>query len=104
MKDLGLANVILGVQIKRNNEGYILTQSHYVEIFLNKCGQSNCKVAVTPFDANCKLKRNTGDAVSQLQYSQVIGSLVYLMNATRPNIAYSVSRLSRYTSNLGKDH
>ena len=33
MKDLGLADVILGVQIKRNNEGYILTQSHYVEIF-----------------------------------------------------------------------
>ena len=104
MKDLGLADVILGIQIKRNNEGYILTQSHYVEKILNKYNQSNCKVAVTPFDANCKLKKNTGDAVSQLQYSQVIGSLMYLMNATRPDIAYSVSRLSRYTSNPGKDH
>ena len=93
MKDLDLADVILGVQIKRNNEGYILTQSHYVEIFLNKYGQSNCK-----------LKKNTGDAVSQLQYSQVIGTLMYLMNATRPDIAYSVSRLSRYTSNPGKNH
>ena len=104
MKDLGLADVILGIQIKRNNEGYILTQSHYVEKILNKYDQSNCKVAVTPFDANCKLKKNIGDAVSQLQYSQVIGSLMYLMNATRPDIAYSVSRLSRYTSNPGKDH
>ena len=104
MKDLGLADVILGIQIKRNNEGYILTQSHYVEKILNKYNQSNCKVAVTPFDANCKLKKNTGDVVSQLQYSQVIGSLMYLMNATRPDIAYSVSRLSRYTSNPGKDH
>ena len=75
-----------------------------MEIFLNKYGQSNFKVSVTPFDENCKLKKNTGDAVSQLQYSQVIGSLMYLMNATRPDIAYSVSRLSRYTSNLGKDH
>ena len=87
MKDLGLADVILGIQIKRNNEGYILTQSHYVEKILNKYDQSNCKVAVTPFDANCKLKKNIGDAVSQLQYSQVIGSLMYLMNATRPDIA-----------------
>ena len=104
MKDLGLADVILGIQIKRNNEAYILTQSHYVEKILNKYDQSNCKVAVTPFDANCKLKKNTRDAVSQLQYSQVIGSLTYLMNATRPDIAYSVSRLSRYTSNHGKDH
>ena len=104
MKDLGPVDVILGVQIKRNNEGYILTQSHYVEKNLNKYGKSNCKVAVTPFDANCKWKKNTGDAVSQLQYSQVIGSLMYLMNATRPDIAYSVSRLSRYTSNPAKDH
>ena len=53
MKDLGLADVILEVQIKRNNEGYMLTQSHYVKKFLNKYGQSNCKVVVTPFDANC---------------------------------------------------
>ena len=52
MKDLGLADVIFGVQIKKHNEGYILTQSHYVEKCLNKYGQSNCKVAVTPFDGN----------------------------------------------------
>ena len=31
MKDLGQANVILGIQIKRNSEGYVLTQSHYAE-------------------------------------------------------------------------
>ena len=49
MKDLGLADVILGIKIKRNNEGYILTQSHYVEKILNKYDQSNYKVAVTPF-------------------------------------------------------
>ena len=104
MKDLGLADVILGIQIKRNNEGYILTQSHYVEKILNKYGQINCKPAVTPFDANCKLKKNNGNAISQLEYSQIIGSLMYLMNATRPDIAYSVSRLSRYTSNPAKDH
>ena len=104
MKDLGLADVILRIQIKRNNEGYILTQSHYVEKILNKYGQINCKPAVTPFDANCKLKKNNGNAVSQLEYSQIIGSLMYLMNATRPDIAYSVSRLSRYTSNPAKDH
>ena len=71
-----------------------------MENFLNKYGQSNCKVAITSFEANCKLKKNTGDAVSQLQYSQVISSLMYLMNVTRPDIAYSVSRLSRYVTPL----
>ena len=29
---------------------------------------------------------------------------MYIMNCTRPDIAYSVSKLSRYTSNLGEDH
>ena len=40
----------------------------------------------------------------QLKYSRVIGCLMYLMNCTRPDIAYAVSRLSRYTSNPGKEH
>ncbi|CAL2262923.1 unnamed protein product [Prunus armeniaca] len=104
MKDLGQADVILGIQIKRNNDGYILTQSHYAEKILRKFGQFDCKPTVTPFDVNCKLKKNSGDAISQLQYSKVIGSLMYLMNSTRPDLAYSVSRLSRYTSNPRHDH
>ena len=57
--------------------------------------QLNCKPAVTPFYANCKLKKNTRDAISQLDYSQIIGSLIYLMNSTRPDIVFLVSRLSR---------
>lgn len=69
MKDLHLANVILGIQIIRNIEGYILTLIHYIEKLLNKYGQYNCKVVITPFDANYKLKKNTRDAISQLEYS-----------------------------------
>ncbi|BFG40858.1 hypothetical protein CerSpe_271320 [Prunus speciosa] len=104
MKDLGLADVILGIRVKRNSDGYILTQSHYVETILRKFGHFGNNHAVTPFDASCKLKKNEGEAISQKKYSQIIGSLMYIMNCTRPDIAYSVSRLSRYTSNPGHDH
>ncbi|KAM2738979.1 hypothetical protein EV2_033140 [Malus domestica] len=104
MKDLGQADVILGIQIKRNSKGYVLTQSHYAETILRRFGQFDCKLATTPFDAGCKLEKNKGDAISQLEYSQVIGSLMYLMNSTRPDLAYAVSRLSRYTSNLAQEH
>ncbi|KAK9100306.1 hypothetical protein Scep_023736 [Stephania cephalantha] len=104
MKDLGLADVILGIQIKRNNEGYILTQSHYVEKILKRFNQFDCKPAPTPFDANYHLKKNSKESVCQLEYSQVIGSLMYLMNSTRPDIAYAVSKLSRYTSSPNDDH
>lgn len=31
MKDMGIADMILGIRIQRNSDGYILTQSHYVE-------------------------------------------------------------------------
>ena len=41
---------------------------------------------------------------SQVEYSRVIESLMYLMSCTRPNIAYIVFRLSRYTSNPSADH
>lgn len=37
-------------------------------------------------------------------YGKVIGSVMYLMNCTRPDIAYVVSRLSRYTHNPSYDH
>ena len=52
MKDLGQAYVILGIQIKRTVEGYILTQSHYIEKILKWFNQYDCKPVVTPFDAN----------------------------------------------------
>jgi hypothetical protein len=42
--------------------------------------------------------------IDQLRYSQIIGSLMYLAGATRPDISYAVSKLSRFTSNLGDDH
>ncbi|GKE81937.1 hypothetical protein Tco_1551937 [Tanacetum coccineum] len=44
---------------------------------------------------------NNGQAVSQLEYSRVIGCLMYAMNCTRPDIAFVVGKLSRYTSNPG---
>ena len=67
-------------------------------------GHYDCKPAVTPFDPIHKLTKNEEDSVSQLEYTQVIGCLMYIMNCTRPDLAYSISRLSRYSSNPGRDH
>ena len=42
--------------------------------------------------------------MSQVEYPRVIGSLMYLMSCTRPDITYAVNRLSRYTSSLRAMH
>ena len=61
-------------------------------------------MARTPSDVNLHMSKNKGESVSQLEYSRVIGSLMYSMSCTRPNIAYTVSKLSRYTSTPNDDH
>ena len=58
----------------------------------------------TPYDASKHLKKNKGESVSQPDYAKIIGSVMYLMNHTRPGIAYVVSRLSRYTHNPNRYH
>ncbi|KAL6335726.1 hypothetical protein AAG906_039489 [Vitis piasezkii] len=79
MKDMGLADVILGIKIKRTSDELILSQSHYVDKILGKFDKDNSGVARTPVDVTLHLSKNK-------------------------DIAYAVSKLSRYTSNPGAKH
>ncbi|KAA0026033.1 ty1-copia retrotransposon protein [Cucumis melo var. makuwa] len=101
---LGEADVILGVKIRKNKTSLSLCQSHYVEKILKKFDSFDVSPVRTPFDASKHLKKNKGDSVSQPEYAKIIGSVMYLMNYTRPDIAYAVSRLSRYTHNPNRYH
>ena len=58
----------------------------------------------TPFDSKVHLFKNCGDSVSQDKYAQIIGSLMFLTNCTRLDIAYAVGRLSRYTHHPKIEH
>ncbi|GKB91809.1 zinc finger, CCHC-type containing protein [Tanacetum coccineum] len=58
----------------------------------------------TPIDTSKKLMPNNGRAVSQLEYSRMIGCLMYAMTCIRPDIAFVVGKLSRYTSNPSTQH
>ena len=70
MKDMGEANVILGLRLTRLAEGITISQSHYIEKVLEKFGYQNCKVACTSYDlARIFYKNKSGVPVSQLQYS-----------------------------------
>ncbi|KAL2237188.1 UNVERIFIED_CONTAM: Retrovirus-related Pol polyprotein from transposon TNT 1-94 [Sesamum indicum] len=105
MKDMGETNVILGIKSTRSTDGIAISQSHYVEKIIEKFGYQNSRIAKTPYDPSVALFKNeSGVPVAQLRYSQIIGSLQYLANGTRPDISFSVSKLARYTSCPDKTH
>ncbi|KAJ9558422.1 hypothetical protein OSB04_013036 [Centaurea solstitialis] len=104
MKDLGEVDTILGIKVKRSESQFSLSQSHYIEKILTKFQHLNIKEFNTPFDSSVKLDKNFGRAVAQLEYASAIGCMMYAMHYTRPDIAFAVSRLSQFTSNLGSDH
>ncbi|GKD72883.1 zinc finger, CCHC-type containing protein [Tanacetum coccineum] len=104
MKDMGEAYVILGIKIKREKKGIVITQSHYIEKIHKKFNREDYSPVSTPMDSIENIKLNTGKPVDQLGYFRAIGCLMYAMTSTRPDIAYAVGRLSRFTSNPSRQH
>jgi hypothetical protein len=104
MKALGEADIILNINLIKGENVIILTQSHYVEKILSHFGYKDSKPSPTPYDPSLVLRKNKRIGRDQLKYSHIIGSLMYLASATRPDISFVVSKLSRFTSNPGDDH
>lgn len=74
MKDLGEADVILNIKVTKGEDGITLSQSHYVEKILSRFGFSESKSSPTPYDPSLKLRKNRGQAIDQLRYTQMVGS------------------------------
>ena len=104
MKDLREAKVFLGIKITRTLNGLNLFQEHYIEKILKRFEHIDCKPVSTPYDPSSQLKKNREHSVAQIEYAQIIGSLMYLANCTKSDIAYAIGRLSRYTQSLNQDH
>ena len=74
MKDLGEANVILGMKISRTSNGIFVDQSHYIEKFLKKYNYFDCKPASIPFDSSVHLfpTKDENDIYNQKEYASII--------------------------------
>ncbi|KAL2253135.1 UNVERIFIED_CONTAM: Retrovirus-related Pol polyprotein from transposon TNT 1-94 [Sesamum indicum] len=113
MKDLGNAKKILGMNIERNRteSTIFLNQTSYIQSILEKFSMENSKPSSVPLTAHFQLSKDLcpkteseKDKMKNVPYSNAIGSVMYLMVSTRPDIAYAVSCLSRYMSNPGTSH
>ncbi|MBW0539804.1 hypothetical protein O181_079519 [Austropuccinia psidii MF-1] len=47
-KDIGIADLILGIKINHHEDGVSLDQHHFIEAFLELYGMSQCKTVTTP--------------------------------------------------------
>ena len=113
VKDLGDAETFLGMQIIRDRQAksLILHQTAYTERTIKKFRP---KLAVKEAATGNTVPVPVGYDIDQYdgiqspeatnQYQQEVGSLLYLAGKTRPDIAYAVGLLSRYSSNPGPQH
>ena len=113
MKDLGPAKQILGMRISRNRvEGTLkLSQEKYVEKLLDKFNVRDVKTRNTPLGTHLKLSKKKSSQtdeeeryMSRVPYASAVGSLMYAMVCTRPDIAHAVGVVSRFLSNPSKEH
>ena len=67
---------------------------------------SNCKVAAPPLPAGYVPTKSEGQTDPELRsrFQTIIGSLLYLMLGTRPDIAFAVTKLAQHAANPSKEH
>ncbi|GKA06817.1 zinc finger, CCHC-type containing protein [Tanacetum coccineum] len=103
MKDMRVADVILGIRIKHESNRMAISQSYYIEKVLKKFNYFDCTLVSTSIDTSEKVIPNNGQTVSQLEYSKVIGCLMYVMTCTRPGIAFAVDKLTFLNGEVVKE-
>lgn len=88
-----------------------MSQEKYIEKVLQRFGMDKAKAVSIPLASHFKLSHeqcpSTDDEKSSMKnvpYSSAVGSLMYAMVCTRPDIAYAVGIVSRYLSNPGRHH
>ena len=105
-RDLGEVTEFLRMHITRNGSSIHLDQSAYLKTVLQRCRMQNAKSAATPLPAGYvpKPSEEQANPERRSRFQTIIGSLLYLMLGTRPDIAFAVTKLAQYTSNPSEDH
>ncbi|CAL5374326.1 unnamed protein product [Camellia sinensis] len=113
MKDMGEASYVLGVKILRDRSRRLLglSQETYIKTILERFQMQSCKPIDTPVAKGESLSLDMGpktqeenEKMARVPYANAVGSLMYAMMCTRPDICYAVGLVSRYQSNPGRAH
>ena len=101
--DFGTAHFFLGIEIIWKHDTHQITfcQAAYIQKILERYNLTDANTVSTPLNPGSKLEGTSDaveEAVDETVYCSMIGSLMYLMLCTWPDIAFAVGALSRYSS------
>ena len=108
MEDLGGAAYILGIKIYRDRSGHLigLSQSTYIDKILKKFKMDQSKKGFLPVLQGVKLSDNQcpttvedSEKMKVIPYASAVGSIMYAMLCTGPDVCLAISLAGRYQSN-----
>ena len=101
MKDLGVISRFLGIDFKSVPGKITIDQEHYLSKVSERFGMTNCKSL--PSEQKLIFSENA-EPFDSTKYREAIGSLIYAMTCTRPDISWIVTKLAEYSQNPTVDH
>ncbi|GJW66046.1 retrotransposon protein, putative, ty1-copia subclass [Tanacetum coccineum] len=113
MKDLGEAAFILGIKIYRDRSKRLigLGQNAYMDKILKRYRMDNSKRGHIPMQERLDLNKTQGAStpkeVKRMQnvpYASAVGSIMYAVRCTRPDVAFAQNITSRFQQNPGELH
>ncbi|CAB4042957.1 Retrovirus-related Pol poly from transposon TNT 1-94, partial [Paramuricea clavata] len=106
MKDLGILSWFLGINFTFTGNTITMDQIRYIERILIRFKMEGCKPRVTPSELGVnKASAGNSDEPADLKlYQEIVGSLIYVMTSTRPDLSFIVTKLSQHMSNPSNVH
>lgn len=98
MTDLNEIKLFLGIKIERLNNKITLDQNAYIKTILKKFNMLDCNPALTPLETKINYIALNSDEKVDAPCQSAIGSLMYVMLCTRPDLSTCVNILSRYAN------
>ena len=101
MKDMGVLQWFLGIEFIIESNCIKMNQRNYANKILEKFKMSECKPKSIPCDLSMnKLTQKDSTLLQDVTlYRAMVGSLIYIMTGTRPDLCYVVNKLSQNMSN-----
>jgi hypothetical protein len=104
MKDLGKLSYFLGIGFEQGPVYVKMNQRKYICKMLEKFDMADCKPRYTPCEQKVDCSSESEETVDPTKYREVVGSLVYAMTCTRPDLSYVVTKLSQHLNRPLRSH